>query len=51
MEEEIIFFVEGNRFRVKLKVGEPDKYIRDANTNIARRNDNVIMKVCFYVTK
>ena len=32
--EEIIIFVEGNRFHVKLKVGEHGKYIRDANTNI-----------------
>jgi hypothetical protein len=32
--EEIIIFVERNRFHVELKVGEHDKYIRDANTNI-----------------
>jgi hypothetical protein len=41
--EEIIIFVEGNKLHVELKVGERGKHIRDANTNIARRNDNIIM--------
>jgi len=33
--EEIIIFVEGNRFHVNLKVGEKGNYFRDAKTNIA----------------
>jgi hypothetical protein len=33
--EEIIIFLEGNRFQVELNVGERGKYIRDANNNFA----------------
>ena len=46
--EEIIIFVEGNRFHVDLKVGERGKYIRDDNINNARRNENVVMRVRLY---
>jgi hypothetical protein len=33
--EEIIIFLERNKFQVELNVGERGKYIRDANNNIA----------------
>jgi hypothetical protein len=42
--EEIIIFVEVNRFHVDMKVVERVQYTRDANTNIAWTNYNVIMR-------
>lgn len=49
--EEVIIFVEENRFQVKLKFGERGKYISDVNTNIAWRKYNVIIRVCLLLYK
>jgi len=43
---EIIIFVEGNRIHVDPKFGEPGTFIRDASTKFARRNCNVIVRIC-----
>jgi len=40
-----IIFVEGKYFQVELNVGGRGKFIRDAITNIAWRNCNVIMRI------
>jgi hypothetical protein len=41
-------FVEGNRIHVDPKFGERGTFIRDANTNFARRNYIVSVRICFY---
>ena len=41
-----IIFVEGNRIHVDPKFGQRDTFIRDACTKFARRNYNVIDRIC-----
>jgi len=43
---EIIIFVEGNRIHVDPKFGERGTFIRDASTKFARRNYNLIVRIC-----
>jgi len=49
--EEIIIFVEGNRFYVGLKLGERGTYIHDASTNFAWSNYDEIVRVCLLCSK
>ena len=42
--EEIIIFVKGNWFNVNPEFDERGKFIRHANTNIALRKSNVILR-------
>jgi len=46
---EIIIFMEGNRIHVDQKFGERGTFIRDASTNFARRNYNVIVRICLFL--
>jgi len=43
---EIIIFVEGNPIHFYPKLGEQGTFIRDSSTKFARRNFNVIVRIC-----
>ena len=43
---EIITFVDGNRIHVEPKFDERSTFIRDASTKFARRNYNMIVRIC-----
>jgi len=43
---EIIIFVEANPIHVDPKLGEQGTFMRDSSTKFARRNFNVIVRIC-----
>ena len=44
--EEIIIFVEANRIHVDPKFVEQGTFMRDSSSKFARRNFNVIVRIC-----
>jgi len=49
--EEIIIFMEANPIHVDPKLGEQGIFIRYSSTKFARRNSNVIVRICLLQMK